>query len=117
METVQSPRIDTDDSLVRALVEPVIVGIRPLRVILFGSRVTGKASPASDVDLLVVMPDGTNCRRMMVEARLHLPRDRTVDVDLLVATPSILERHRANPGLVYRQILRTGRDLYVAAQQ
>jgi len=70
------------------------------------------ARPGSDVDLLVVMPDGTDCRRMMVEASLYLPRERSVDVDLLVATPEVLERHRDNPGLVYRHILRTGREVY-----
>jgi predicted nucleotidyltransferase len=74
----------------------------------------GSARPESDVDLLLVMPDNTDCRKMMVAASLHLPIDRTVDVDLLVATPSVLERHRGNAGLVYRQILRTGRVVYDA---
>lgn len=111
MEATERAHIDTDDALVRSLVEPVVEGVRPLRVILFGSRATGAARPDSDV---VVMPDGTDCRRMMTEASLHLPLERSVDIDLLVATPAVLERHRDNPGLVYRQILRTGRDVYVA---
>ena len=114
MRTTERAPIDTNDALVRSLVEPIVEGVRPLRVILFGSRAAGTARPDSDVDLLVVMPDGTDCRRMMTEASLHLPLDRHVDVDLLVATPEVLARHRDNPGLVYRQILRTGRDIYVA---
>lgn len=112
MKATDPPQIDTDDALVRALVAPVVAGVRPLRVILFGSRAAGAGRPDSDVDLLVVMPDGTDCRRMIVEARLHLPLERSVDVDLLVATPEVLERYRDNPGLVYRQILRTGREVY-----
>lgn len=109
-----SPHEAPVDELVQSLVAPVVAGVSPLRVILFGSRAKGVARPDSDVDLLVVMPDGTDCRQMMVEASLHLPIDRDVDVDLLVSTPEVLERHRDNPGLVYRQILRTGRDVYVA---
>jgi len=34
-------------------------------------------------------------------------------VDVLVATPSDLERHKNNIGLIYRTILREGKDLYV----
>lgn len=114
METAHLPRVQTDDPLVRRLVQSVVDGVQPLRVLLFGSRATGGARPDSDLDLLVVMPDGTDCRQMMVQASLCLPPDRDVDVDLLVATPVQLERHRDNPGLVYHQILRTGREVYAA---
>ncbi len=90
---------------------PDVAGVCPLHVILFGSHATGPARPSSDVDLLVVMPDGTDSRRMVVEASLQLPLGR--GVDLLVDTPGVLERHRNNSGLVYRQV-RTDRDVYVA---
>ena len=102
-----------DDPLVRVLVERIVAEAAPLRVVLFGSRAAGTARPDSDVDLLVVMPDGTPRRRAMVEIGARLPI-LDVDVDLLVATPDVLDRHRDNPGLVYREILRTGRDLYTA---
>ena len=102
-----------DDPLVRALVERIVAEAAPLRVVLFGSRAAGTARPDSDVDLLVVMPDGTPRRRAMVEIGARLPI-LDVDVDLLVATPDVLDRHRDNPGLVYREILRTGHDLYTA---
>jgi hypothetical protein len=35
-------------------------------------------------------------------------------MDVLVATPSVLERHRDNPGLIYRTILEEGREVYAA---
>jgi hypothetical protein len=35
-------------------------------------------------------------------------------VDIIVATPSDLERHRDNPGLIYRTILEEGREVYAA---
>ena len=46
------------------------------------------------------MPEGTDRRK--------------VAMDVLVATPSVLERHRDNPGLIYRTILEEGREVYAA---
>lgn len=114
METADRPCIATDDPLVRGIVERLVAEADPLRVILFGSRATGTARPDSDIDLLVVMPDGTPRRREMARLASLLPI-LDVDVDLLVATPDVLERHRDNPGFIYRTILRTGRDLYTPA--
>jgi hypothetical protein len=37
-----------------------------------------------------------------------------VPFDLLVATPEDLELHRDNPGLIYRTVLREGREVYAA---
>lgn len=105
--------VPAEDPLVCALVEQIVAEAAPLRVILFGSRATGTARPDSDIDLLVVMPDGTPRRQAMVQIGARLPI-LDVDVDLLVSTPDVLDRHRDNPGLVYREILRTGRDLYTA---
>ncbi len=36
-----------------------------------------------------------------------------VGIDLLVTTPRTLEKHGDNPGLIYKPILSSGRDLYV----
>jgi len=35
-------------------------------------------------------------------------------VDILVATPDVLERHKDNIGLVYHTILAEGREIYAA---
>lgn len=47
------------DRLVRRIVEDV----HPLRILLFGSATRGELAAGSDIDLLVVMPDGTHRRR------------------------------------------------------
>lgn len=101
------------DPLVQALVDRVVEVADPIRVILFGSRAAGTARPDSDIDLLVVLPDGTPRRQAMVEIGAQLSRPG-VGIDLLVATPEVLARHGDNPGLVYREILQTGTDLYRA---
>ena len=106
-------RILTDDPVARDVVARTVALAAPLRVVLFGSRAAGTARQDSDIDLLVVMPDGTERRRAMVETGAQLPRDG-VGTDLLVSTPEVLARHRTNRGLIYREILRTGRTLYPA---
>ncbi len=87
--------------------------VQPLRVILFGSRAKGTARPDSDINLLVVMPDGTPALPTM--QHLYCSIEHTdAAVDYLVTTPAVLEHHAENIGLVYREILRTGRDVHVA---
>jgi uncharacterized protein len=97
------------DELVRRIVEAV----HPLRITLFGSAARGEMTPDSDVDVLVVMPEGTHRLDVMdaVHMRmlgLHLP------VDVLVTTEAALAEHRDDAGLIYRTVLEEGRDLYAA---
>jgi predicted nucleotidyltransferase len=97
------------DELVRRIVEAV----HPLRIILFGSAARGDMTPDSDVDVLVVMPEGIDRLATLDELHmrtvgLHLP------VDILVTTGPALEHHRGNVGLIYRTVLAEGRALYAA---
>ena len=97
------------DELVRRIVETV----HPLRVILFGSAARGELRADSDVDLLLVMPEGTH-RRHTAQHLYRTLHGVTLPYDVMVATPSDLEKHRDNPGLVYRTILREGKTVYAA---
>ena len=97
------------DILVRRIVEEV----NPLQIILFGSAARGTVGPDSDLDLLIIMPDGTHRRR--TAQRLY--RNLTgIDApfDLIVATSGDLTRHRDNPGLIYQTVLKEGRSVYAA---
>lgn len=91
----------------------IVPVIHPLRVILFGSAARGEMGPDSDIDLLVVMPDGTHRRRTMEEAHC-LFTGLPFPVDVVVATPSDIERHAHSPGYIYATVLREGRELYAA---
>ena len=104
-------RISSDklDELVRRIVEAV----HPLRIILFGSAARGEASSRSDLDVLVVMPGGTHRRRTARHVYGHL-LGIGIPVDVIVATPVDLEKYRDSPGLIYREVLREGRQLYAA---
>ena len=93
------------------LVEQVVRLAHPLRLIHFGSAARGQTGPDSDIDLLVVMPDGTH-RRHTAQLLYAGIRHVGTPFDLLVATPSDLEKHRDNVGLIYSTILREGVEVY-----
>jgi len=80
--TTFSPK---NDPLVRDVVNRIVAESSPLRVILFGLRAQGTAHPMSDIDVLVVLPDGIDRRKAAVQ-----------------------------PGLRFRTILQTGMDVYMA---
>ena len=95
------------------LIQGIVDEVRPLRIIVFGSAARGEMKPDSDVDLLVVMPDGTH-RRRTAQLLYRKIRGAGVPFDVLVATASDLERHKDNIGLIYRTILRQGKEVYAA---
>lgn len=95
------------------LVRTIVSEVDPLRIILFGSAARGEDTPSSDVDLLVVVPDGTP-RRLTAKRIYGSVTGVTLPFDIVVATPGDLEKYGASPGMVYRHILRDGRELYAA---
>jgi predicted nucleotidyltransferase len=54
--------METHSKVVDELVRRIVEEVHPLRIILFGSAVRGKVGPNSDIDLLVVMPQGVHRR-------------------------------------------------------
>lgn len=95
------------------LIERIVDAVHPIKIILFGSAARGQMGPNSDVDVLVVMPDGTH-RRHTAQYLYQTIRGIKVPFDVLVATPSDLEKHRDNVGLIYRTVLREGKTVYAA---
>lgn len=103
-----------DGELLRTLVERLVEGFDPERILLFGSRARGTAHPDSDLDVLVVMPPGTQKRETQVAMRRAL-RDLRASKDILVTTPEEIERRGRIPGLVLGTALREGVELYARA--
>jgi predicted nucleotidyltransferase len=98
------------DELVRRIVD----AIHPLRIILFGSAARGEMDPDSDVDVMVVMPEGVNPHRtagFLYQQFWGLP----FAVDVIVATPEELDRYRDDIGFIYYDVIREGKEIYAAA--
>ena len=87
--------------------------VHPLRIVLFGSGAGGAASADGDIDLLIVVPDGTHRRRTAQRLYREIA-GIGVPFDLVIATAGDIERHAENPGLIYRTALREGRQVYAA---
>ncbi len=103
--------MEAEHKAIERLVRQIVEAVDPLRILLFGSAARGEFGAASDLDLLVVMPEGVH-RRRTAQKLYRKIRDVGVAFDILVATPADLERHKENIGLIYRTILEEGKELY-----
>jgi predicted nucleotidyltransferase len=97
-----------------ALVGQIVDAVHPRRIILFGSAARNEVGPDSDLDVLVVMPDGVHRRDTSAVVYRSLRRFGHA-IDIVVATEGDLAEQGQNPGLVFRQALLEGRELYHAA--
>jgi predicted nucleotidyltransferase len=73
---------------IKEYVRRLVQEFHPHKVILFGSYAYGSPTPDSDVDLLVVMPDGGDPLTKAGEIRSRVPR--TFPLDLIVRDPETL---------------------------
>jgi len=105
--------MSSSDPVLENLVEQIVSLVRPIQIVLFGSLARGEASSDSDIDLMVVVPEGSRHRTIAQKLYCDIRNVRTA-FDLVIATPSDLEKHRDNIGLIYRNILKEGKELYAA---
>ena len=99
------------DSTIDRLVGEVVKRVNPLRIVLFGSASRDEAGEQSDIDLLVVMPDGVHRRRTAQKLYREIKGLR-VPFDIVVATVQDLEKHKDNDGLIYKNALKEGIEVY-----
>jgi excisionase family DNA binding protein len=110
---VQSPL--ARDPVLADIVDRLVKGYDPERVYLFGSAARGDAGSDSDYDLMLVMPDGTEPRRMD-------PRDAysehlwgtAAPVDVLIVTREYFESRADVVASLPATVVREGKLLYVA---
>lgn len=106
--------MSANEQQVNELVRQIVEAVHPLRIILFGSAARDEAGPESDLDLLVVMPEGTNHIGTLESLHTQL-RGLSFGVDIVIATPSQLSRYGDDIGFIYYDALREGKELYAAA--
>ncbi len=104
-----------DPQQLEELVRRIVDAVHPLKIILFGSAARGEMAPDSDVDLLVVMPEGTHRRHTAQDLRVLLYKTGPpVAVDVVVAVPEDIEEYGDDIGYIYHTVLREGKELYAA---
>ena len=100
------------EEVLAEIMRRIVEVAHPRQIILFGSAARGDMGPYSDIDVLVVVPDGTHCRHTAQRIYQHLI-GLGVAVDVVVATASYLQQY-GNNFLVYYPALREGRAIYAA---
>jgi predicted nucleotidyltransferase len=100
-----------DAQIVKDLVQRIVETVHPLRIILFGSAARGEMGGDSDLDVLVVMPDGTH-RRQTAQAIYRHMWGFGFAKDIVVVTESDLQAFGANPSMILKNALEEGRELY-----
>jgi uncharacterized protein len=101
-------------SELQRIVEAIVTSVRPAAVILFGSRARGDFRVDSDFDLAILAPDGVARRRVAMRAyeSLAAVADRSVAVDIVVVTPSLMAAEQDLMGSIVRAVSREGVFLY-----
>ncbi len=113
IEGMKKRKAITNDTIQR-MVRRIVRRFKPERIVLFGSRARGDATPDSDVDLLVVMPVTGSRREKQLEIRLALHHGfATVPTDVIVVTPQEYVTDARIPGTIVRPAIREGKVLYV----
>ena len=95
------------------MVSRISQAVHPLQIILFGSWARGEAGENSDIDLLIIMPEGTHRRQTWRKAYTSL-RGLGVTKDVIVVTQADVVQHRDNPSLIIKPSLDEGQVLYAA---
>ncbi len=105
--------MEIDQEILERLVARIVETVHPRRIVLFGSAARGQLGPHSDLDLLVVMPDGVH----RGQTAQHLYRRLAglgIPKDIVVVTESDVCQFADEPSLVIYPALREGRELYRA---
>ena len=110
----RAQRTTPSETLLAEIVRRIVERAQPLRIVLFGSAARGQMGVHSDLDLLVVMPDGSN--RLATAQSLHRAlRGVGCAKDIVVVLREDVEKHGDNPYRVIHTALTRGRELYHVA--
>ncbi len=111
MEDGLTPETASHLHLLPEITRRILAVSQPQKIILFGSYARGDYGPDSDLDLLVVL-DGIASTRAESNRLRRVLRGLLAPIDILVATPEQIERHRQTIGLIYRPVLEEGKVIY-----
>ena len=100
-------------SLLDDVVRRIVESVQPLKIIVFGSAARGDMGPDSDLDILIVMPEGSHRRQTALLAYRAL-RGLGIPKDVVVVTERDIVEHGDNPSLIIKPALDEGRAIYGA---
>ena len=103
-----------DDELIQEIIQRILGVSRPDRIILFGSAVSGRLTPDSDVDLLILEPNPKDYRKERV--RIHnVLRGLGYPFDVIVISSEWFEESKEVIGGIAYPANKYGKVIYAAA--
>ncbi|PIP41623.1 hypothetical protein CO110_04485 [Candidatus Desantisbacteria bacterium CG_4_9_14_3_um_filter_40_11] len=102
---------EINEEVIRDIRDKIINHFHPEMVILFGSYASGNPKKGSDLDLLVVRDSDIPRHKRSIPIR-RLFRGYMIPMDIIVYTPSEVERDKNIMGSFIHDILSRGRKLY-----
>lgn len=100
-----------DERLAR-LLQDVVRTHQPLAVYLFGSRAEGRASPSSDYDLMVILPDDATDDALDVGKACAASRRTGVPADVIPTTRDLFIACLGEPSTIEGRVHERGVLLY-----
>jgi predicted nucleotidyltransferase len=98
------------DKTLKKIVSQIVHIANPDKIILFGSRATGKAKKESDYDICVLKKYVKRKRKLSQKIRTKL--DVFAPIDIIVNTPKQFEELKGKWYLIYHDIEQYGKVLY-----
>ena len=95
------------------IVETIVRGYQPEKIILFGSLVSGRGHRARDIDLLVIKRTKKNPWERLAELDRWL--DHRIPTDVLGYTPTEVARYVGSGDDFLGTVMRRGRVVYEKA--
>ena len=103
--------VEITEEKVCELSRRIAEAVKPNRIILFGSAARGELGPDSDIDVLVIMPDGVH-RGHTTEKIYRELWGFGVAKDVVVITESDVRERGKDPFTVIQRALEEGREVY-----
>ncbi len=115
-DSIAEPEYDgimDQSEMIATATKTIVERANPLRIILFGSRARGEARQDSDLDLLIILPDGSSSSevRKSIGRALISP---FASFDLIVYTESEFGKKRLEGWSIFDEIERDGNVIYAA---
>lgn len=96
------------------IVNRLVTALSPLEVYLFGSQLYGSPNRDSDIDVFIVVPDGSPNGVELARRGYACLRGLGLPVELHFATRTRFERFSVVIGSLHREVRQRGKVLYAA---
>lgn len=99
-------------SAVDSAVEALTSALNPKQIYLFGSCARGTAIDGSDIDLLVVVEDGSGDKLSNTSKAYRATRQLNVSKDIIVDQESVFKKRARWVSSIEREVMESGKLVY-----